>query len=77
MSLGGVFEVAVVGVPDDLLGQAIKAFIALRPDARLEERDVIRHCRAHLEPFMVPSAVVFVDEIPKTATGKIAKRGLE
>jgi amino acid adenylation domain-containing protein len=77
MSLAGVFEVAVVGVPDDLLGQAIKAYVALQPDARLEERDVIRHCRAHLEPFMVPSAVVFVDEIPKTATGKIAKRGLE
>jgi acyl-CoA synthetase (AMP-forming)/AMP-acid ligase II len=76
MGLAGVFEVAVVGVPDELLGQSIRAFVAVRAGAHITERDVVRHCRTHLEPFMVPSSVVFVDTLPKTATGKIAKRGL-
>jgi long-chain acyl-CoA synthetase len=76
MGLEAVFEVAVIGVPDDLLGQSIKAFVTLRPGGSLTERDVIRHCRANLEPFMVPASVVFVEELPKTSTGKITKKGL-
>jgi len=75
-SLEGVFEVAVVGVPDEILGQAVKAFVTLAPDASLSARDVIRHCLAHLENFMVPKYVEFVESLPKTGTGKIKKTGL-
>jgi long-chain acyl-CoA synthetase len=75
-SLQGVFEVAVIGVPDDVLGQAVKAFVTLAPGAHLTERDVIRHCLAHLENFMAPKYVEFVDSLPKTGTGKIKKTGL-
>ena len=75
-SLDGVYEVAVIGVPDELLGQAIKAFITLTPGANLTERDVIRHCLAHLESFMAPKYVEFVESLPKTGTGKISKTGL-
>lgn len=75
-SLQGVYEVAVIGVPDDLLGQAVKAFVTLTPGAHLTERDVIRHCLAHLENFMAPKYVEFVESLPKTGTGKIKKTGL-
>lgn len=71
-----VQEAAVVGVPDDLLGSAIKAFVSLREGMSLTEADVVKHCQRRLEKFMVPKHVTFVDELPKTSTGKISKRGL-
>ena len=75
-AMDGVFEVAVVGVPDDVLGQAVKAFVTLKPGVQLTERDVIRHCLSRLESFMAPKHVEFVDALPKTDTGKIKKTGL-
>ncbi|HEX7053978.1 MAG TPA: AMP-binding protein [Burkholderiales bacterium] len=72
--LAGVREAAVVGVPDALLGTAIKAVIAVDPESRLTERDVIRHCAARLEEFMVPKHVEFRVELPKSENGKIAHR---
>ena len=75
-SLPGVLEAAVVGVPDALLGEAVKAVLALSPGASYTEREVIRHCQSKLEAFMVPQQVVFMDSLPKTDTGKIKKTGL-
>jgi amino acid adenylation domain-containing protein len=75
-ALDGVLEVAVIGVPDDVLGEAIKAFITVVPGSRLSERDVIRHCLAHLEHFMAPGSVEFVESLPMTGTGKISRSGL-
>jgi long-chain acyl-CoA synthetase len=74
--LDGVSEVAVIGIPDSVLGSAIKAVIALRPGATLTSRDVLRHCASHLEDFMIPKAVEFQDSLPKTESGKISKRHL-
>jgi long-chain acyl-CoA synthetase len=72
----GVKEAAVVGFPDDVLGEAIRAFVVLDDGAELSEQEVIAACRTRLESFMVPQEVVFLDELPTTATGKVRRKSL-
>lgn len=71
-----VVEAAVVGISDEILGNAVKAFVVLRAGSQLTEKDIILHCQKYLESFMVPKFIAFQRELPKTTTGKIRRMEL-
>jgi acyl-coenzyme A synthetase/AMP-(fatty) acid ligase len=73
-SIPGIREAAVVGIPDDLLGQAIRAYIVLEENIALNEKQLRMLSAARLENFMVPKEIVFCEDLPKTATGKVSKK---
>jgi len=76
-AMDGIAEVAVVPVPDEILGQAIKAFIVRAAQVELTEHDVLKYCVQNMETFAVPKYVEFIDSLPKTPNGKIDKKKLK
>ena len=71
--LDGVADTAVIGVPDERLGEVGRAFIVRRAGADLDEDAVIAYTRQHLANFKTPRSVVFLDALPRNAGGKIVK----
>ena len=69
-----VYEVCVVGVPDDKWGEAIKGVVVLKNGERISEVDLIEHCTQSLAKFKKPQSIDFVDELPKNPNGKIVRR---
>ena len=71
-----VREAAVVGVPDEYRGETVKAFVSLRPGASADEAELIAFCKQRMAAYKYPRSIEFVDELPKTVTGKILRREL-
>ncbi len=72
-----IVEVAVFGVEDEQFGQRLKAVVVLREGASCDADEVKGHVKANLAGYKVPRDVVFVDELPRTSTGKVLKRELQ
>ena len=73
VALPEVAEAAVVGVPDEVLGEAIKAVITLKPGATLDAMRVQRHCSEQLPRYKVPRTIEFATSLPRTSSGKIMR----
>jgi long-chain acyl-CoA synthetase len=71
-----VAMVAVASVGDAEKGELAKAFVVLRPGQQCDAETLLLHCRQHLAAYKVPRMVAFVDDLPKTSTGKIMRRAL-
>ncbi|HEY2562629.1 MAG TPA: hypothetical protein VGI44_02890 [Acidimicrobiales bacterium] len=69
----GVHQVAVVGVPDERLGEVGMAFVVISPDSAVTGPDIIDWCRGQMANFKVPRVVEIIDELPHNATGKVLK----
>lgn len=72
-----IAEAAVIGIPNEALGEEIRAVVALKPGQSASEQEVIAYCKERLAAYKYPRSVQFRDSLPKTATGKILKRELK
>jgi fatty-acyl-CoA synthase/long-chain acyl-CoA synthetase len=69
-----VFDVAVFGIPSDEWGESVHAIVVLRPGADVDDAAVMSYAREHLASYKVPRSVSFMEELPRTGSGKILKR---
>jgi acyl-CoA synthetase (AMP-forming)/AMP-acid ligase II len=72
-----VLEAAAVGVPHEVLGEDVGAFVVIKPGETLDDASLIDFCRERLADYKVPRRVAFVDELPRNATGKVLKNQLK
>jgi long-chain acyl-CoA synthetase len=72
-----IAEAAVVGIHDELRGEVVRAVVSLKEGEATTEEEIKRFCRKHMADFKVPKQVIFMDSLPKTATGKIGKEDLK
>jgi long-chain acyl-CoA synthetase len=73
----GVAEAAVIGVPHEIWGEAVKAMVVLKQGVNLSEAQIIEHCKRNLAGYKKPTSVDFINEIPKNLYGKVDRRILK
>ena len=71
-----VKEAAVVGIPDEYRGETVKAFVALKEEDAVSEEELVSYCKEQMADYKYPRQIEFMDELPKTATGKFLRREL-
>lgn len=76
-SCDGVSEAAVIGVDDEILGQAVAAFVVISSEIKLTAEDIKKYCSEHLEKHLIPKYLCFCESLPRSANGKIQKYALK
>jgi len=71
-----VLEACCIGVADSYRGETVKAYIVLKPGESMDANELIAYCKEQMAPYKVPTHVEFIDELPKSAIGKILRREL-
>src|SRR4030043_2169403 len=71
-----ILECAVVGVPDEKWGEAVKGVVVLKPGQKGTAEEIIRFCKYHIAHYKAPKSIAFIEALPRTASGKIQKKGL-
>ena len=71
-----ILEAVVIGVPDDYRGEAVKAFIVLKPGVTTDSENILEFCRANLAKYKIPTQIEFRESLPKSAVGKVLRREL-
>jgi acyl-CoA synthetase (AMP-forming)/AMP-acid ligase II len=71
-----ILEAAVYGIPDEVFGETVRAAVVLRPGAAASAEEIITFCRRHLAGFKTPRSILFLEELPRTGSGKIMKKEL-
>jgi len=76
-SFSGVIDSAAIGIANNLYGEVVKAFVQLKPDVNVSERDLTKYCSEKLAGFKVPKSITFIETFPRNNLGKIDKKALK
>ena len=71
-----ILEACTIGIPDEYRGETVKTFVVVKPGETLTEKEVDTHCRERLAAYKIPRSIEFLDELPKSAVGKILRKEL-
>jgi len=77
LEMEGIHEAAVIGVEDEILGEAVKTFVVLKENSEVTKDSILRHIAANLQPYKAPKYIEFCRSLPKNASGKILKSKLK